>query len=126
MPLFRRTADAAAPALRFLVEEPTTERFVYWVENRGRGVFSSGDADRSLANRSRSPCSARSTRSCYTWATLAVDGGVRLHARPPGPEHARTLVVPGHFDYQIRRFSTSRSTSPTARHPAFAKRRPTR
>ena len=37
MPLFRRTGELTM-ALRFVMEEDD-ERYVYWMERRGRGMF---------------------------------------------------------------------------------------
>src|ERR1017187_4525242 len=96
IPLFRRTQELSE-ALRFLMEEDD-ENFVYWVEKRGRGCFLQAtpiDVSSIVAER----LFRQVDTVVLTSATLAVSGGFRFTEKRLGLENARTLVVPGHFDY---------------------------
>ena len=84
--------------LRFVMEEDD-ERYVYWMEKRGRGCFLQAtpiDVSHYLAEK----LFHKVDTIVLTSATLAVAGGFEFVEKRLGVENARTLVVPGHFDYQ--------------------------
>ena len=56
-----------------------------------------------------------------TSATLAVAGGFEFTEKRLGLENARTLVVPGHFDYQKQALLYVPQHLPEPRNPAFTK-----
>ncbi len=97
VPLSRR-AQAIHESLKFMVEsdDPT---YVYWMEKRGRGTFLQAtpiDVSGILAQRlfEKLDC------VILTSATLAVAGDFSFIQKRLGLESSRTLIVPGHFDYQ--------------------------
>jgi ATP-dependent DNA helicase DinG len=55
-----------------------------------------------------------------TSATLAVEGGFEYVQKRLGLESARTLVVPGHFDYQKQALLYVPQHLPEPKNPAFA------
>jgi ATP-dependent DNA helicase DinG len=117
MPLFRRTVELGL-ALRFVMEEDD-EGFVYWVEKRGRGVFVQAtpiEVSSILSQR----LFGKADTAVLTSATLAVAGGFEYAQRRLGLENARTLVVPGHFDYQKQALLYIPQHLPEPRSPAFA------
>ena len=99
--------------------EEDDERFVYWVEKRGRGMLPAGHADRCLAISSPRSCSTQVDTVVLTSATLAVAGGFDFVEKRLGLEHARTLIVPGHFDYQKQALLYVPQHLPEPRNPAF-------
>ena len=118
VPLFRRTAELAE-ALRFLLESDD-DRFVYWVEKRGRGCFLQAtpiDVSSVLAERLFSKIET----VVLTSATLAVAGGFDYVEKRLGLDNARSLVVPGHFDYQKQALLYVPQHLPEPRNPAFAR-----
>jgi ATP-dependent DNA helicase DinG len=118
MPLFRRTVELGG-ALRFVLEEED-ERYVYWVERRGRGCFLQAtpiDVSTLLAER----LFRELDTAILTSATLAVSGGFDFAEKRLGLEGARTLIVPGHFDYQRQALLYVPQHLPDPRSPAFAK-----
>ena len=56
-----------------------------------------------------------------TSATLAVAGGFDYVQKRLGLENARTLMVPGHFDYQKQALLYVPQHLPEPRNPAFTK-----
>lgn len=96
LPLFRRAGELGQ-ALEFWVSG--AERgVVYWTERRGRGCFLqatpidvSGILQEKLFEAADSVV--------LTSATLAVAGGFDYLKRRLGLGQARTLIVPGHFDF---------------------------
>jgi ATP-dependent DNA helicase DinG len=118
LPLFRRATELS-DGLRFLMEEDD-ERYVYWIEKRGRGCFLqatpievSGIVAEKLFQRVETVV--------LTSATLAVAGGFEYVEKRLGLDNARTLVVPGHFDYQKQSLLYVPQHLPDPRTPAFTK-----
>jgi ATP-dependent DNA helicase DinG len=118
VPLFRRTSELGM-GLRFLLEEDD-ERFVYWLEKRGRGVFLQATPIEVASIISERLFNQVET-AVLTSATLAVSGGFEYVQKRLGLDHARTLVVPGHFDYQKQSLLYVPQHLPEPRNPAFAK-----
>ena len=118
IPLFRRTQELAE-ALRFLMEEDDAN-FVYWVEKRGRGCFLQAtpiDVSSIVSKRLFDQVST----VVLTSATLAVSGGFAFTERRLGLENARTLVVPGHFDYHKQALLYVPQQLPEPKNPSFTK-----
>jgi len=116
VPLFRRTSELNI-GLRFIMEEDD-ERYVFWVEKRGRGCYLQAtpvDVSSLLAER----LFERMETTILTSATLAVAGGFEYVQSRLGLANARTLVVPGHFDYQKQALLYVAQHLPEPRNPAF-------
>lgn len=96
LPLQRRTKELSEE-LRFLVEG-NDERYVYWVERRGRGTFLQAtpiDVAEILAERLFGAVDT----VVLTSATLAVADDFSFIRGRLGLESTRELVVPPHFNY---------------------------
>jgi ATP-dependent DNA helicase DinG len=96
-PLIRR-AEELTLSLRFILESDDAD-YVYWVERRGRGCFLQAtpvDVSTILAQR----LFDKLETTILTSATLAVSGTFEFAKQRLGLPYARTLVVPGHFDYE--------------------------
>ncbi len=96
IPLERRTGEVQS-SLKMLMEDED-ERYVYWIEKRGRGVFLQAtpiDVAEILAQR----LFGELPSVVLTSATLAVDGSFDYVRSRLGLTDARDLIVPGHFDY---------------------------
>jgi ATP-dependent DNA helicase DinG len=96
-PLIRR-AEELTLSLRFILESDDAD-YVYWVERRGRGCFLQAtpvDVSAILAER----LFDKLDTTILTSATLAVSGTFEFAKQRLGLPYARTLVVPGHFDYE--------------------------
>jgi len=118
VPLVRRTLELGL-ALRFVMEEDD-ERYVYWVEKRGRGCFLQAtpiDVSPILSER----LFQKVDSVILTSATLAVAGGFAYTEKRLGLEGARGLVVPGHFDYRKQALLYVPQHLPEPRSPAFSK-----
>ena len=118
IPLFRRTRELSG-AMRFLLEEDD-ENFVFWVERRGRGCFLQAtpiEVGGLLSERLFSKVDT----VVLTSATLAVAGGFEFIEKRMGISGARTLVVPGHFDYHQQVLLYVPQHLPEPRSPAFTK-----
>lgn len=118
-PLQRRLQETVA-SLRFLVEEDDQEHYVFWVEKRGRGCYLQAtpiDVSGILAQR----LFDRVDTVVLTSATLAIAGTFDYVEKRLGIPHARSLVVPGHFDYQKQALLYVPQHLPEPRSPAFAK-----
>ena len=116
IPLFRRTQELNE-GLRFLMEEDD-ENFVYWVEKRGRGCFLQAtpiDVSGIVAERLFNQVDT----VVLTSATLAVSGGFDFTEKRLGVQNARTLVVPGHFDYRQQALLYVPQHLPEPKNPAF-------
>jgi ATP-dependent DNA helicase DinG len=92
--------------------------YVYWIERRGRGVFLQATPidvapmlDEKLFDRVNSVI--------LTSATLAVSGEFEYSKQRLGLRHARTLVVPSHFDYARQALLYVPQSLPDPRNPAF-------
>ena len=117
-PLFRRAMELSM-GLRFVMEE-NDERYVYWMEKRGRGCFLQAtpiDVSHFLAEK----LFHKVDTIVLTSATLAVAGGFEFVEKRLGVENARTLVVPGHFDYRKQALLYVPQEMPEPRNPAFGK-----
>jgi ATP-dependent DNA helicase DinG len=117
-PLFRRAMELSM-GLRFVMEEDD-ERFVYWMEKRGRGCFLQAtpiDVSSILSEK----LFHQVDTIVLTSATLAVSGGFDFVEKRLGLENARSLVVPGHFDYQKQALLYVPQEMPEPRSPAFTK-----
>ncbi|HVN05920.1 MAG TPA: helicase C-terminal domain-containing protein, partial [Bryobacteraceae bacterium] len=118
VPLQRRTGELAS-ALQFVLESDDPA-YVYWVERRGRGCFLQAtpiDVAPLLAERLFDPVDT----VVLTSATLAVSGGFEFVQKRLGIQQARTLVVPGHFDYQKQALLYVPQQLPDPRNAAFTK-----
>jgi ATP-dependent DNA helicase DinG len=118
VPLFRRTAELNM-GLRFVMEEDD-ERYVYWMEKRGRGVFLQAtpiNVSSIVAER----LFTRVETVVLTSATLAVEGNFEFAQKRLGLENARTLVAPSPFDYQKQSLLYVPQHLPEPRNPAFAR-----
>ena len=118
VPLARRGKELDQ-GLRFVMEEDD-ESFVYWLEKRGRGCFLQAtpiDVSAIVSERLFN----RVETVVLTSATLAVAGGFDYVQKRLGMAHARSLVVPGHFDYQKQALLYVPQQLPDPRSPAFTK-----
>jgi ATP-dependent DNA helicase DinG len=118
IPLHRRALELRE-ALEFVMEEDD-ERFVYWMERRGRGVFLQATPI-DVADIVAEKLFRRVETAVLTSATLAVAGGFEFAQKRLGLASARTLVVPGHFNYQKQSLLYVPQDLPDPRNPAFAK-----
>jgi ATP-dependent DNA helicase DinG len=117
-PLFRRTNELHEN-LKFLIESDDSS-FVYWIEKRGRGVFLQAtpiDVSSILATRLFEKLDCVILAS----ATLAVAGDFEFVQKRLGLKDARTLLVPGHFDYQKQALLYIPQNLPDPRDAAFTK-----
>jgi len=118
VPLVRRAA-LLHEELRFLMEGDD-ERYVYWIERRGRGVFLQAtpiDVSQILAERL-----FNEVDTCIlTSATLAVEGEFQFIRSRLGIRGARELVVPGHFDWEKQVLFYVADRLPEPRSPQFAR-----
>jgi len=115
-PLLRRTIELGI-ALRFVLESDD-QSYVYWIERRGRGLFLQAtpiDVAPILAKRLFDTVDT----VILTSATLAVGGGFEFVKRRLGIAQARTLIVPGHFDYRKQALLYVPQQLPDPRNPAF-------
>ncbi len=118
IPLFRRANDLREN-LRFIMENDD-HGFVYWIERRGRGCFIQAtpiDVSGILSSR----MFEKVNTAILTSATLAVAGGFEYLQKRLGLENARTLIVPGHFDYRKQCLLYVPQQLPEPRDPAFTK-----
>jgi ATP-dependent DNA helicase DinG len=116
MPLFRRTQELS-DTLRFVMEEQD-EEYVFWIEKRGRGCFLQAtpiDVSRIISGRLFDQVET----AILTSATLAVSGSFEYAQRRLGLNNARTLVLPGHFDYRRQALLYVPQHLPDPRNPAF-------
>ncbi len=117
-PLVRRSGELNE-GLRFVMESDD-DNFVYWLEKRGRGCFlQATPIDVSLIVAER--LFRKVETVVLTSATLAVAGGFDYTQKRLGVEHARSLIVPGHFDYQKQALLYVPQRLPEPRNPAFTK-----
>src|SRR5215467_15675857 len=90
------------------------------MEKRGRGVFLQAtpiDVNDILAEK----LFGKVETAVMTSATLAVAGGFEFAQKRLGLDGARTLVVPGHFDYQKQSLLYVPQHLPDPRDQAFTK-----
>ena len=94
-------------------------RFVYWIERRGRGCFLQAtpiDVSAILAEK----LFGKVDTVVLTSATLAVAGNFEYARRRLGLDGARTLLVPGHFDFASQALLYVPQHLPDPRSPEFA------
>jgi ATP-dependent DNA helicase DinG len=116
-PLLRR-ANELRDGLRFLLES-NDPQFVYYIERRGRGCFLQAtpiDVSQILTKRLFDTVPTVVLAS----ATLAVAGNFEFTERRLGLENARSLIVPGHFDYSKQALLYVPQQLPDPRTPGFA------
>jgi ATP-dependent DNA helicase DinG len=116
LPLARRTGELGT-ALRFVMEEDD-ERYVYWVEKRGRGCFLQATPIE-VADIVSERLFSKVETVVLTSATLAVAGGFEYVQKRLGLGNGRSLIVPGHFDYQRQALLYVPQQLPEPRSPAF-------
>jgi ATP-dependent DNA helicase DinG len=100
--------------------EEDDENFVYWLEKRGRGCFLQAtpiDVSTIVSERLFNQVET----VVLTSATLAVAGGFDYVQKRLGMAHTRSLIVPGHFDYQKQALLYVPQQLPEPRNPAFGK-----
>src|SRR5579864_5140649 len=117
-PMIRRTAELMS-GLKFVLESNDSD-FVYWIELRGRGCFLQAtpvDVSALLAGR----LFDKLDTVVLTSATLAVAGTFEFAKQRLGLPYARTLIVPGHFDYEKQALLYVPPHLPDPRDPAFTK-----
>ena len=117
-PLISRTTNLREE-LHFVMEEED-ENYVFWVERRGRGFFIQATPI-DIAGILSSTLFDEVETAILTSATLAVAGGFEYVQKRLGVQNARTLVVPGHFDYQKQALLYVPQHLPDPRNPAFPK-----
>lgn len=118
LPLQLRAAELAS-SLHFILESED-DSHVYWIEKRGRGIYLQAtpiDVGPILAECLFDQVDA----VILTSATLAVSGGFDFVRQRLGLANARTLVVPGHFDYPKQALLYVPQHLPEPRNPAFTK-----
>jgi ATP-dependent DNA helicase DinG len=118
IPLQRRTVELGL-AMRFVLESDD-QSYVYWAERRGRGIFLQAtpiDVAPLLAERLFDAVDT----VVLTSATLAVAGSFDFVKKRLGIEQTRTLIVPGHFQYQKQALLYVPQHLPDPRSPAFTK-----
>jgi ATP-dependent DNA helicase DinG len=118
VPLFRRASELSM-GLRFVMEEDD-ERYVYWLEKRGRGVHLQATPIE-VASILAEKLFPKAETVVLTSATLAVAGGFEYTEKRLGLNGARTLVVPGHYDYQKQSLLYVPQHLPEPKNPAFSK-----
>jgi len=117
-PLVRRTGELAA-ALKFVMESDD-DRYVYWMERRGRGCFLQATPIE-VANIVSERLFHKIDTVVLTSATLAVAGSFEYAQKRLGLENPRTLIVPGHFDYQKQALFYVPHHMPEPKNPAFTR-----
>jgi ATP-dependent DNA helicase DinG len=118
LPLITRTLSLREE-LSFVMEAED-EKFVFWVERRGRGFFLQATPIEIGSILSKTLFDQVET-VVLTSATLAVSGGFDYVQKRLGVNYARTLVVPGHFDYQQQALLYVPQDLPEPRNPGFVK-----
>ncbi len=118
IPLFRRALELRQ-AIQFLIESED-QRFVYWIERRGRGVFLQATPI-DVAEVLREHLWNRVDAAVLTSATLAVAGGFEFVESRLGLEGARTLVAPSPFEYDRQALLYVADHLPQPSSPAYVK-----
>lgn len=116
IPLMRRALQISANLQLWM--EGGDRRYVYWTERRGRGFYLQAtpiDVSSLLSEK----LFDRVDTVVLTSATLAVAGGFDYVSNRLGIRPARTLIVPGHFDYQNQALLYVPQHLPDPRSPAF-------
>ncbi|HTR37783.1 MAG TPA: helicase C-terminal domain-containing protein [Bryobacteraceae bacterium] len=118
IPLFRRTQELQQRLA--LWSKGDDRSYVYWVERRGRGVFLQAtpiDVSSILEEK----LFEKLDTVILTSATLAVGGTFEFAEHRLGIRHARSLVVPSHFDYSKQALLYVPQQLPDPRTPAFTR-----
>jgi len=116
LPLLRRAGELASALSFWLAGDD--RRFVYWIERRGRGCFLQAtpiDVSQVLSEKLFSTVDTVVLAS----ATLAVAGSFEYTRRRLGLDGARTLLVPGHFDFRNQALLYIPQHLPDPRSPRF-------
>lgn len=116
LPLLRRAGELASALSFWLAGDD--RRFVYWIERRGRGCFLQATPIDVSAVLSEKLFSTVDTVVLAS-ATLAVAGSFEYTRRRLGLEGARTLLVPGHFDFRNQAMLYIPQHLPDPRSPRF-------
>jgi ATP-dependent DNA helicase DinG len=116
VPLFRRARELGE-RLQFWMQggDPA---YVYWIERRGRGCFLQATPI-DVAEVLRERLFDNIDTVILTSATLAVGGSFHFAESRLGLQHARTLIVPSHFDYERQALFYVAERMPDPRTPAF-------
>jgi ATP-dependent DNA helicase DinG len=117
-PLGRRAGELSE-GLRFVMEEDD-QRFVYWLERRGRGCFLQATPIE-VASILSDRLFAHVDTVVLTSATLAVGGNFAYATGRLGLDNPRSLIVPGHFDYATQVLLYIPQHMPDPRDQAFSK-----
>ncbi|MGO9260642.1 MAG: ATP-dependent DNA helicase [Bryobacteraceae bacterium] len=117
-PLSRRTGELSI-GLRFVMEEDD-DRFVFWLERRGRGCFLQATPI-AVASILAERLFAHVDTVVLTSATLAVGGNFDYAQGRLGLENPRSLIVPGHFDYHQQVLLYVPQHMPDPRDQAFSR-----
>jgi len=118
IPLARRNQELLL-GLRFILEEDD-ERYVFWVERRGRGCFLQATPIE-VSNILSERLFDQVETVVLTSATLAVAGEFDYVESRLGVKNPRTLLVAGHFDYHKQALLYVAQHLPEPRSPAFTK-----
>ncbi len=116
IPLYRRALEIR-DRLDFWVKGGDRS-YVYWLERRGRGCFLQAtpiDVSKILEEKLFDTLDT----VVLTSATLAVQGGFDFVQQRLGVRHARTLVVPSHFEFEKQALLYVAQHLPEPRSPAF-------
>jgi ATP-dependent DNA helicase DinG len=116
-PLYRRSQELAL-GLRFVMEDDD-DRYVYWMEKRGRGCFLQATPIE-VSNLLAEKLFNMAETIVLASATLAVSGSFDYVEKRLGVQNARSLIVPGHFDYQKQALLYVPQHLPDPRSPAFS------
>jgi len=114
--LVRRTGQIKAD-LEFIMS-CDDQRYVYWYERRGRGIFLQAtpiDISGLLAER----LFDRVPTAILTSATLTSNGSFDFIRSRLGIKQSRELIVPSHFDFQRQAILYLPPTIPDPRDPGF-------
>ncbi|MEZ5356981.1 MAG: ATP-dependent DNA helicase [Bryobacteraceae bacterium] len=116
IPLARRALGIASD-LRFWTRADDN-RYVYWSERRGRGMFLEATPIDVSSILSEKLFTHRAT-TILTSATLAVQGSFAYVEERLGLRDTRSLIVESHFDYQTQALLYVPQHLPDPRSPAF-------
>ncbi|HYA17140.1 MAG TPA: ATP-dependent DNA helicase, partial [Bryobacteraceae bacterium] len=119
IPLFRRAQELRG-ALEFLIEGENPG-FVHWIERRGKATFIQATPI-DVADVLRQHLWEKVQAAILTSATLAVAGSFDYVKSRLGLEHARTLIVPSHFDYRSQALLYIPNHLPNPSSPAYVAR----
>ncbi|MDP8982909.1 MAG: DEAD/DEAH box helicase [Acidobacteriota bacterium] len=117
IPLFRRSSEISQ-RLDFWMKADK-HSYVYWIERRGRGCFlQATPIDVSSLVEQKLFDSIDTV--ILTSATLAVSGTFDFAQKRLGLRHARSLIVPSHFDYTDQALLYVPQHMPDVRSPGFS------